>query len=247
MGRQARLDYRAVVELSGKRVVYGVRQSSRARHVWLRADAENGLVVSAPARYSRGAIEQILTEKADWVLKQTDHLNSLPPRKPLGELRDGQTVPFRGVPRPIALTISSGNGNRGTAQLIDDRIHIVAPTGYRLAGRQVLEAWMRHQARRAVIEEVLDLDPEGGLEYGKICIRDQKTRWGSCSSKGTLSFSWRLVLAPPEILRYVVAHELAHLGVAKHSQRFWRVVERMCPDYAAHRQWLRDHGAELTY
>ena len=87
--------------------------------------------------------------------------------------------------------------------------------------------------------------PELGVEYRRIQIRDQRTRWGSCSTTGTLSFNWRLVLAPFEVLDYVVVHELCHLREANHSRRFWRLVETRRPDWRAQRDWLDEHGPEL--
>lgn len=85
-----------------------------------------------------------------------------------------------------------------------------------------------------------------GGEYQRITIRDQKTRWGSCSARGTLSFNWRLMLAPPAVLDYVVVHELCHLTHMDHSAAFWQAVADVCPDYRTHRKWLKDHGHELV-
>lgn len=85
-----------------------------------------------------------------------------------------------------------------------------------------------------------------GGTYNRITIRDQKTRWGSCSARGTLSFNWRLMLAPPAILDYVVVHELCHLTHMDHSPAFWQAVEEVCPDYRTARKWLKDHGQELV-
>lgn len=84
-----------------------------------------------------------------------------------------------------------------------------------------------------------------GGSYSRITIRDQKTRWGSCSAKGTLSFNWRLMLAPPTVLDYVIVHELCHLTYMNHSAAFWRKVESVYPDYRTARKWLKDHGHEL--
>ncbi len=84
------------------------------------------------------------------------------------------------------------------------------------------------------------------VTYGTISIRDQKTRWGSRSSTGTLSFNWRLMLAPKEVLDYVVVHELAHIKEMNHSKDFWREVEKILPDYEVYRKWLKEHGNELT-
>ncbi len=85
-----------------------------------------------------------------------------------------------------------------------------------------------------------------GGSYERISIRDQKTRWGSCSGRGTLSFNWRLMLAPPAILDYVVVHELCHLTYMNHSAAFWEKVASVCPDYRAARKWLKEHGHELV-
>lgn len=87
--------------------------------------------------------------------------------------------------------------------------------------------------------------PLTGGSFTRITIRDQKTRWGSCSAKGTLSFNWRLMLAPPAVLDYVVVHELCHLTHMNHSKAFWALVESVCPDYRTHRKWLKEHGQEL--
>jgi predicted metal-dependent hydrolase len=106
-----------------------------------------------------------------------------------------------------------------------------------------------HDARRAARELVAMVAEEEaaalGVSYGRIEVRDQRTRWGSCSTRGTLSFNWRLVLAPFAVLDYVVVHELCHLCEANHSACFWRLVESRRPAWRDQRAWLREHGAEL--
>ena len=86
---------------------------------------------------------------------------------------------------------------------------------------------------------------EVGKTYSKISLRDTRSRWGSCSSKGVLMYSWRLIMAPTDVLRYVAAHEVAHLVEMNHSQAFWDVVADVMPDYQVHRKWLRTHGNTL--
>jgi predicted metal-dependent hydrolase len=109
-----------------------------------------------------------------------------------------------------------------------------------------LERWYRARARAAVTEtlghESARLSIDG---WGRVRIGDQRTRWGSCSARGTLSFSWRLVMAPPEVLTYVVVHELCHIRHLDHSPAFWRLVADAFPDHKATQAWLRRHGAEL--
>lgn len=94
-------------------------------------------------------------------------------------------------------------------------------------------------------KRVAYFQPFTGGTYSRITIRDQKTRWGSCSARGTLSFNWRLMLAPPTILDYVVVHELCHLTHMNHSAAFWQAVEAVYPDYRTARKWLKEHGQEL--
>ncbi len=113
-----------------------------------------------------------------------------------------------------------------------DRVAVTEAQGRRLA---------RALLKRAVAAEAQAM----GLTYRRIAIRDQRSRWGSCSTTGTLSFNWRLVLAPAEVLDYVVVHELCHVVAADHSPRFWSIVEERRPGYAEQRAWLDRHGWEL--
>ena len=115
----------------------------------------------------------------------------------------------------------------------------------RLDTRRVSEAEARVAVRELVTMLVDDEAPKLGVEPKRIQIRDQRSRWGSCSTAGTLSFNWRLVLAPLEVLDYVVVHELCHLREANHSRRFWRLVEERRPHFRLHRAWLHEHGPEL--
>jgi predicted metal-dependent hydrolase len=115
----------------------------------------------------------------------------------------------------------------------------------RLDPRTVSEAEAR-QAIRELVTMVIDEEaPTIAVRPQRIQIRDQRSRWGSCSTRGTLSFNWRLVLAPFEVLDYVVVHELCHLREPNHSQRFWTLVEERRPAWRTHRDWLHEHGPEL--
>ena len=114
-----------------------------------------------------------------------------------------------------------------------------------LDARAVSEAEARRAARELVAMVAEEEAPALGVEFARIQVRDQRTRWGSCSSRGTLSFNWRLALAPHEVLDYVVVHELCHLREPNHSPRFWRLVETRRPGWREQRAWLREHGAEL--
>ena len=109
----------------------------------------------------------------------------------------------------------------------------------------MLRRRLRHYARGVIAEEVARQADDLGLRIVGVSIRDQRSRWGSCSSRGYLSFNWRLVMAPPAALRYVILHELMHLVEPNHSRRFWTRLASICPDAAAQKQWLRRHGDRL--
>ena len=115
----------------------------------------------------------------------------------------------------------------------------------RLDPRRVSEADARTAVRELVGMLVEEEAPRIGVKPARIQIRDQRSRWGSCSTRGTLSFNWRLVLAPFDVLDYVVVHELCHLREPNHSRRFWKLVEQHRPDWRVHRDWLHEHGPEL--
>ena len=140
------------------------------------------------------------------------------------------------------LPLERRNGRRSVATL-DDRRLLVSGSSDQAPAAVV--RWYRREARRR-IESVLAREAERlGLEYRSLGIRDPRTRWGSCSRKGHLSFSCRLAAAPPEILEYVVVHELCHLREPRHQKPFWRLLETAQPGWQEQARWLRQHGQEL--
>jgi predicted metal-dependent hydrolase len=122
-----------------------------------------------------------------------------------------------------------------------DRLHVPIADA---AG--ALERWYRARARAEVAPRLDAACARAGTSYCGLTIRGQKTRWASCSSKGTMSFNWRLLLAPPEILDYVVEHEVCHLEVMDHSPRFWRLLASRVPEWRARSAWLKRYGSTLT-
>ena len=144
-----------------------------------------------------------------------------------------------------------GTSRAGVERVLEEKRSWIEAQRRRQVPRLCLDpaAVSESQARTAARECVSTLAQEEaeriGVEYRRIRIGGQRTRWGSCSSRGTLSFNWRLVLAPPEVLDYVVVHELCHLRVPNHSGQFWALVERHRPHWRRQRAWLRDYGPEL--
>lgn len=207
-----------------------LRRSAQARRLSLRVSALDGRVtLSVPKSLKRGAAEKFLVEKADWV---RGHLATHPAEH---RLALGGVVPVEGRDVPIR----AGPGQR--AALRDDGVYINAGLPVPPQVAAVLKARARGRLAAACDGHAGQV----GCAYSVLSLRDTRSRWGSCSSAGRLMFSWRLIMAPPEILDYVAAHEVAHLIEMNHSAAFWAVVGQLCPDYARRRRWLRDHGARL--
>lgn len=155
-------------------------------------------------------------------------------------------IPLRGSER-FAISMAESKKNWIAASVL--KMQEVEPFSFQKekSPSQIrLEAIYREAAKEYFPKRVYHFAHILGVSYGNITIRDQKTRWGSCSSKGNLSFNWRLILAPPNVLDYVVVHELCHRKEMNHSPKFWALVESVMPDYKQYRKWLKENGNKLT-
>ena len=221
------------LSLEGRPIDIAVRRSARANNIALRIDpAKYAPELVLPARVGEAEGLDFVRSRARWLL---DRLAALPPHIPF---RDGAILPLRDRPH---LIVHDPAGRRGVS-LEDGRI-VVSGRAEHLSRR--LHDWLRRVARTVIAPEVRDKAQALGREPGKITIRNQRSRWGSCARSGNLSFNWRLILAPDRILDYVVAHEVAHLAVPNHSAAFWRTVDRLSPHADTGRRWLRQNGDRL--
>lgn len=211
-------------------VAVSLRRSARARRLSLRISGTDGRVtLTLPLRARLGDGLAFLKEREGWL---RGHLS----RAPVAILPAfGSTVPFEGRALRLCPT-------RGPIEIVGDDLHL--PGGSEgLAGR--LSGFLKAAARDRLSAACDRHAGALGRDYRKLTLRDTRSRWGSCTSDGDLMFSWRLVLAPPRVLDYVVAHEVGHLAEMNHSPAFWAVVERLCPGHEEPRDWLRREGAGL--
>ena len=213
-------------------------RSERARLMRLRVGPDPVVRIVVPVRHRIGRIHDLLKPHSRWIFKQLERFGNGPAdtRPPT----TGDRLPYLG--RDLVLEIT-GERNRRPV-LIGERLVLAAADPALL--NALLEYWYREQARSYLTSRVEAIAARMNVGYGRIAIRDQKSRWGSCSSRGNLNFSWRLVMAPQEIADYVVIHELAHLSVPNHSSAFWALVEEYCPERKHHQRWLRDNGDRLA-
>ncbi|MDG1128662.1 SprT family zinc-dependent metalloprotease [Seohaeicola saemankumensis] len=212
-------------------VAITLRKTAQARRISLRISRLDGRVtLTCPLRVSDREALAFAHEKADW-LRQNLIANPGPAR-----IGIGAELPLEGR----LLRIASGSGR--LVRVEDD--HLLVPgapdrSAARIAG------FLKHMARDRLAAASDHYAARLGRGYDRISLRDTRSRWGSCTADGGLMYSWRLIMAPPEVLAYVAAHEVAHLAEMNHSDAFWSVVTRLYGDYRAPRRWLREKGGDL--
>lgn len=238
--RRAKLPEAVTLALTSGEVSIRLRQDPRAKRYLLRLPADaSGPVLTIPRGGSLETAMDFASRHRGWLEGQ---LAARPAATPFAP---GSEVPVRGR---MHLIVATGK-LRGLVSLQDTgsgpELHV--PGDAQHVGRKVSD-WLRRQARTDLTEAVERHCATIGRRATAISLRDTRSRWGSCASNGRLSFSWRLVLAPPEILDYVAAHEVAHLIEMNHSDRFWTLCRSLAPQTPSARLWLREHGASLhTY
>jgi predicted metal-dependent hydrolase len=224
------------LEHDGKAIVYTIKPSARARRARV-VVGTGGVELVVPARADLAAARAFLRNQADWVLRHIAKRDAIADAQtPLSV----NTILWRGTTTPVRLRLAERTvdiRHIGDVILIDARSSTAA--------QAALTRWIQRQAVKVISEAVNAFAAHMGVRPGRITLRDQQSRWGSCSARRTVSFNWRLIHAPPGVLDYVVIHELAHLIEFNHSKRFWALVETHCPDYRAHAAWLKRDGWQL--
>jgi predicted metal-dependent hydrolase len=209
---------------------YTLRRSPRARRVRVSVDGDGAVSVTLPRRMPLRAADEAVRELAPWIDRRRRALA----RAAAEVARTPGTVPYLGHELTLRHEPRTRVHRRGGELLVprDDPAAI--------------ERWYRRAARSEIGPRLDAAVARAGTAYTKLTIRNQKTRWGSCSSTGAMSFNWRLLLAPEPVLDYVVEHEVCHLEVMDHSPRFWRLLEDRVPDWREHAAWLRRYGSTLV-
>ncbi|MFN0265337.1 M48 family metallopeptidase [Tepidamorphus sp. 3E244] len=226
-----------VMPVRGEDVRVTVRRSARATRYGLRiANATGEVILTVPRTGDYDQAIRFLESHEGWL---AGRLSRRPGPVPFSH---GQSIPFRGEQHTILATGKA----RGVVEVRqgEEGPELSVPGSAEHMPRR-LKDWLKEQAREDLAECVADHAGKIDAKPGRITVRDTASRWGSCSSKGGLSFSWRLILAPPFVLDYVAAHEVAHLEHMNHSSRFWALTKRLFPETDRAEAWLKQHGRDL--
>jgi hypothetical protein len=224
-----------VMEIHSHKVPVLYRRHHRARHYLLRLRADKTVVVTVPRRGSMEFARRFAASRKGWLEKQWRILESR--RVPPPVLRPGMEVLFRG--RAVALQARE-DADGFFIGLDNDWVRLVAPAENLLPA---VEKWLRVRAQRELAGRAEALARVHAAPMRRVVVRNQRTRWGSCSRQGTISLNWRLIQVPEFVRDYIILHELMHLRQLNHSPRFWAEVEKVCPNYRAAEDWLKKNSA----
>jgi predicted metal-dependent hydrolase len=205
-----------------------IKNVKGSRGIRIRVD-RRGVVVTKPAWVSKKAALAFVQEKRDWIESQHKHRASLPADKVLFR---GEVFEIKAASYPPVRAAENVIWAPGESEA--DRLEATLQ-------------WMKRRAKLVIREAVSRWSTAMGVSPKRVGVRDQVSRWGSCSHVGSLSFNWRLIMAPQEVLEYIVIHELAHIKELNHSRRFWMVVAAHCPEYKKHEAWLNANNDALIH
>lgn len=234
--------YEAQIQLPSGPATYRVRQSRRAKRLLLKVDLRQGIEVVVPRRISLRAAEKFMWQQRAWLMRTIAKQQRLAVGLVRREFVTGEMLPL--LDEQVALVVNRRD-NRRRARVTYHHGQILVQLPPDTPVRPVLVAWYRDQARQYFLRASTRSAEQLGVAFSRVTIGDQKTKWGSCSAAGRLSYNWRLLLAPAPIASYVVAHEISHLRHRNHSAEFWRTLTQLDPEYRVHKTWLKTNGHTL--
>lgn len=223
--------------VAGRSLPLRIVENGRARRLTLRIDSGGrGLRITVPPGLARREVERFLNTHQGWLEQRLATV----PKRP--NVRAGIKLPLRGVPHLIVHEPVT----RGTVEVSRDAAgKILIVHGDRRHLKRRVADFLKREARKDIAKLVEKHAAAVGRNAKTIRIKDTSSRWGSCTADGVLSFSWRIMMAPPPIINYLVAHEVAHLKEMNHGPKFWRLCEKLCPDTERCRSWLKRNGGAL--
>lgn len=212
---------------------------SKRRSIALEIDQQGRLIVRAPHHAPDSEIHSLISAKQDWIIKKQKLARQRLLEAPPKQFVQGEEFLYLGETYPLEF-------------VVQEKPHLVLNGSFQLsaarkpAAREVFEKWYRAQASRVIKPRTAYLAEQHGYQPTIIRINGARTRWGSCGPQGSLNFTWRLVMAPLQVIDYVIVHELVHLRIRNHSRQYWGTVGRIMPHYRQHLDWLNNRGHLLS-
>ncbi len=207
---------------------------SNRKTVAIQIEPDGAVVVRAPRRLPVGEVESLLQQKASWIARKQQEVRQRALAHPSPVLRTGEGLPFLGQ------TLMAVPGVGADVERVGEVLMLPATNP-----EAALRRWYRAQALAVLTARTAELAARHGISYASVTVTDARRRWGSCGADGRIHYSWRLILAAPEAIDYVVVHELCHRLELNHSAAFWARVAVLLPDWRERERWLREHGALL--
>lgn len=235
------------LKAQNRSIPYSIVRTKR-RTIGITVEITGGVKVSAPLHIDEKQIIEVVENKSSWIIEKLIAAEEIRKDVPIKRFVDGEKLLFLG--KEYELKIVDGDIHDTKVLQQKDTITVHIPKGLqnenrRQLVRETLIIWYKKHFSEIVNERIKEYSSLIRVIPCKIVIKDQKTRWGSCSSKGNINLNWRLVLAPVSIIDYVIVHELCHMKVMNHSKDFWKQVELIMPDYIERRKWLKENGHRL--
>ncbi len=233
------------VQYRGENIEYSLVQSRR-KTISISVEPDQKVLVKAPIQASREQIQKIVEKKVSWIARKREEMAKCQTKKQ--DLADGRKLWYQGKAYSLQIIIEKDTMNEKAdcrTCLCGEKLKVYVKQGQEEEIRQNLMQWYYAEAGKWISQRVEYFNKDLKEYINRICIKDQKSRWGSCSSKKNLNFNWRIIQAPPEVADYVVVHEMCHLRQMNHSPQFWAEVAGILPDYKERRQWLREKGQRL--
>ncbi len=236
------------IQFGSSTISYEIIRSNR-KTLGLEVSLEEGIKVRAPKRLKQARIAELVRQKAPWILKKQSEFADVKPSPTPKKFVGGEKLPYLG--RRYRIKVKNIEGKDVSVKLYQGKFWIevgveISEDDRREAIRAKLILWYREQALDKLAERVERYQNRIGQEPNSIKVKEQKKRWGSCSSLGNLNFNWRIIMAPISVIDYIVVHELAHLKHLNHSKDFWQLVEAIVPSYKEKQEWLRVNRKRLV-
>lgn len=224
------------------RICYEIKRSKR-KTMELSVYPDGRVVVKAPERISVQRIEEFVAQKAEWIQEKTALISERQKAYPDRIYEEGTAIPYLGKSYQLHLILHEEED--AWIQLEGNSLEVHTPSAEQAVIQYLLIYWYKENAKKFIKSRVKHYSQLLGETVEAVRIKDQKTRFGSCSSKRNLNFNWRLMMAPKEVLDYVVIHELCHLKYMNHSKEYWSYVESVMPNYREYDNWLKENGSYL--